>query len=66
MSGYVCSLSFIVIVAFISLNFFALFGGCSSASGLFVVIGTSTLTSTSVARRSAQSQQTMSSLQGHI
>ena len=66
MSGYVCSLSFIVIGAFISLNFFALFGGCSSASGLFVVIGTSTLTSTSVARRSAQSQQTMSSLQGHI
>ena len=66
MSGYVCSLSFIVIVAFISLNFFALFGGCCSASGLFVVIGTSTLTSTSVARRSAQSQQTMSSLQGHI
>ena len=66
MSDYVCLLSFIVIVAFISLNFFALFGACSSASGLFVVIGTSRLTSTSVARRSAQSQQVMSSLQVHI
>ena len=66
MSDYVCSLSFIVIVAFISLNLFALFGGCSSASVLFIVIGTSTLTSTSFARRSAQSQQTMSSLQGHV
>ena len=66
MSDYVCSLSFIVIVAFISLNFLALFGGCSLAPGLFVVIGTSTLISTSVAHRSAPSQQTMSSLRGHI